>query len=144
MESWTHFGGTRESTTLVSGFHYSESRIREPPGFLHKGRFASVNVCSVEEFILEQENRNAAQNLERAVRLLEIFLKTKDENRKIEVIPAVDLNENIRQFIISVRTKDGNEYQWTSIRSLGVSSDSQNTGKQSMEVKLLFKVVIFH
>ena len=33
-----------------------------------EGRFASV--CSVEEFILEQENRNAAQKTERDERLL--------------------------------------------------------------------------
>jgi len=46
-----------------------------------EGRFASV--CSVEEFILEQENKNAAQKTERDVRLLERFLKTKNEDRKI-------------------------------------------------------------
>ena len=56
-----------------------------------EGRFASV--CSVEEFILEQENRNAAQKTERDVRLLERILKTKVEDRKMEVIPAVELNE---------------------------------------------------
>jgi len=33
-----------------------------------EGRFASV--CSVEEFILEQENKNTAQKTERDVRLL--------------------------------------------------------------------------
>ena len=72
-----------------------------------EGRFPSV--CSVEEFILEQENKNTAQKTERDVRLLERFLKTKNEDRKIEDIPAVELNEYISQFIISVRTKDGNE-----------------------------------
>ena len=45
-----------------------------------EGRFAFV--CSVEEFILEQENRNAAQKTERDVRLLERLLKTKVEDRK--------------------------------------------------------------
>ena len=53
-------------------------------------RFASV--CSVEEFILQQENKNTAQKTERDVRLLERFLKTKNEDRKIEDIPAVELN----------------------------------------------------
>ena len=50
-------------------------------------RFASV--CSVEEFILEQENRNVAQKTERDVRLLELLLKMKVEDRKMEVIPAL-------------------------------------------------------
>ena len=55
-----------------------------------EGRFASV--CSVEEFILEQESRNAAQKTERDVRLFERLLKTKVEDRKMEVIPAVEPN----------------------------------------------------
>ena len=55
-----------------------------------EGRF--VSVCSVEEFILEHENKNTAQKTERDVRLLERFLKTKDEDRKIEDIPAAELN----------------------------------------------------
>ena len=68
-----------------------------------EGRFASV--CSVEEFILEHENKNTAQKTERDVRLLERFLKTKDEDRKIEDIPAAELNEFISKFIIYVRAK---------------------------------------
>ena len=58
---------------------------------MDEGRFASVR--SVEEFILEQENRNAAQKTELNVRLLEGILKTKVEDKKMEVIPAVELNE---------------------------------------------------
>ena len=50
--------------------------------------------------------------------MLERSLKTKDEDRKIEDIPAAELNEFISEFIISVRTKDGNEYEPTSLRSL--------------------------
>ena len=102
-----------------------ENVMREP---LHKtralwkmaeGRFASV--YSVEEFILEHENKNTAQKTERDVRLLERFLKTKDEDRKIEDIPAAELNEFISEFIFSVRTKDSNEYELTSLRSLMAS-----------------------
>ena len=84
-----------------------------------EGRFASV--YSVEEFILEHKNKNTTQKTERYVRLLERFLKTKDEDRKIEDIPAAELNEFISEFIISVRTKDGNEYEPTSLRSLMAS-----------------------
>ena len=84
-----------------------------------EGRFSSV--YSVEEFILEHKNKNTTQKTERDVRLLERFLKTKDEDRKIEDIPAAELNEFISEFIISVRTKDGNEYEPTSLRSLMAS-----------------------
>ena len=54
---------------------------------------------------------------EKDVRLLERFLKRRDEDRKIEDIPAAELNEFISEFIISVRTKDGNEYKPTSLWS---------------------------
>jgi len=62
-----------------------------------EGRF--VSACSVEEFILELENKNTAQKTERDIRLLERFLKTKDEDRKGEDIPAAELNEFISEFI---------------------------------------------
>ena len=67
---------------------------------------------SIEEFILEQENKNTTRKTEREV---ERFLKTKDEGRKIEDISAFELNEYISKFIISVRTKDGTEYEPSSL-----------------------------
>ena len=76
---------------------------------------------SVEDFIFSQENRRTLQKTQRDVSLLESFLKTKNEQRKIEEIPAVELNQYISQFIIAVRTKDGNEYEPTSLRSLVAS-----------------------
>ena len=39
-----------------------------------EGKFAFV--CSVEEFILEQENKNTTQNTELNVRLLKRFFKS--------------------------------------------------------------------
>ena len=65
-----------------------------------EGRF--VSVCSVEEFILEHEKKNAAEKTKRDVKLLERFWKMKDEDRKIEDIPAAELNENI-SLIFKVR-----------------------------------------
>ena len=84
-----------------------------------EGRFASV--CSVEEFILELEKKNTAQKTEGDVRLLGRFLKTKVEDRKVEAISAVELNEDISQFIIFVCAKDGTEYEPTSLQSLTAS-----------------------
>ena len=56
-----------------------------------EGRFASVYL--VEEFILKQENKNATQETERDVKLYKRLFKTIVEDRKIKVIPAVELNE---------------------------------------------------
>ena len=49
--------------------------------------------------------------------MLERFLKMKNEDRKIGDIPAAELNEYISEFIISIHTKDGNEYEATSLSS---------------------------
>ena len=74
-----------------------------------EGKFASV--CSVEEFILEHENTPIPlKKLNEMYKLLERFLKRKDETRKTEDIPA--------EFIISIRTKDGNQYEPTSTCSV--------------------------
>lgn len=51
-------------------------------------------ISSVEEFILEQENKNTTQTNERDVSCLERFLKTKDEDKKIEDIPVVEQSMN--------------------------------------------------
>lgn len=102
-------------------------------------RFVS-DLCSVEEFISEQENKSTLQKTQRDVRLLESFLKTKDDERKIEDIPAVELNEYICQFIISVRTKDGNEYEPTSLRSL-VASFERHLKKKSYSASIINDLV---
>ena len=69
--------------------------------------------------ISEKKTKIPLKKTERDVRLLETFLKTKDEDRTIEGILAFELNECICQFI-SVRTKDGNVYEPISLRSLKV------------------------
>ena len=61
--------------------------------------------------------------------MLERFLKTKDEDRKTEDISAVELNEYISQFIISVRTKDGTEYEPAFLRSF-IASFERNLKKK--------------
>jgi len=68
-----------------------------------------VDVGSVDNFIAEQENKATLQKT-RDVKLLQTFLGTRNELRKVEEILALELNEYICQFIISVRTKDGKDY----------------------------------
>jgi site-specific recombinase XerD len=77
-----------------------------------------VDAGSVDDFILEQENKSTAQKTQRDVKLLQLFLVNKSEERNIEDIPIEELNEYVSDFIISVRTKDGKEYEPSSLRSL--------------------------
>jgi len=79
-----------------------------------------VDVGSVDNFIAEQE-KVTLQKTQRDVKLLQTFLGTRNplnELRKVEEIPALELNEYICKFIISVRTKDGKDYEPSSLRSL--------------------------
>ena len=77
-----------------------------------------VDAGSVDEFISEKENKGTAQKTLRDVKLFQLFLVTKNEDRNIEDIPTGELNEYMSDFIISVRTKDGREYEPSSLRSL--------------------------
>ena len=67
-------------------------------------------------------------------------MKTKDEDRKIEDIPAAESNEFISEFIISVRTKDGNEYEPTSLRSL-MASFERHLKKQGYSASIINDLV---
>ena len=60
----------------------------------------------VDNFITEQENKATLQKTQQDVKLLQTFSGTRNELRKVEDIPALELNEYICEFIISVRTKD--------------------------------------
>ena len=74
-------------------------------------RFASLE-GSVQTFIEEQENQNTVKKTERDVALLTEFLQTKREPRsEIAEIPPTELNELLSEFILSVRTKEGQDYE---------------------------------
>ena len=72
-----------------------------------------VDTGSVDNFIAEQENKYVTKT-QRNVKLLQTFLGTKNE---LEEIPALELIEYMCEFIISVRTKDGKDYEPSSLRS---------------------------
>ena len=77
-----------------------------------------VDVGSVDNFIAEQENKATLQKTQRDVKLLQTLLGTRNELRKVEEIPALELNEYICEFIISVRTKERKDNEPSSHRSL--------------------------
>jgi len=81
-------------------------------------RFASLE-GSLETFTEKQENQNAVKTTKRHVALLTEFLQTKRETRgEIAEVPTAELNELLSEFILSVRTKEGQDYEPSSLRSL--------------------------
>ena len=53
-------------------------------------------------------------NTDRDVSLLKTFLQRKIELRDIEEIPHAQVNEFLSEFVLTVITKDGNDYELTS------------------------------
>ena len=98
-----------------------------------------MDVGSVDNFIAEQENKATSQNTQRDVKLLQTLLGTRSELRKVEEIPAVELNEYICELIISVRAKD---YEPSSLRSLRASFErhlKENSSSASIMNDLVFE-----
>ena len=67
-------------------------------------RFKDLDV-SLEDFISEQENESTKKKTLQNVAVLQQFLASKNEERKLEEIPPEELNEYLSEFIITVRTK---------------------------------------
>ena len=98
-----------------------------------------VDVGSVDNFTAEQENKATLQNTQRVVKLLQNLLGIRNEFKKVEEIPAVELNEYICEFIISVRTKD---YEPSSLGSLLASFErhlKENSYSASIMNDLVFE-----
>ena len=71
---------------------------------------------SVNQFIEEQKNKQTLSKTRRDVGLLSEFLKSKQENRKIEEIQPHELNDFLSEFIVTVKRKDGGDYEPSSLR----------------------------
>ena len=98
-----------------------------------------MDVSSVDNFIAEQENKATLPNTQQDAKLLQTLLGTRNELRKVEEIPAVELNKYICEFIISVRTKD---YEPSSLRSLLASFEwhlKENSYSASIMNDLVFE-----
>ena len=108
--------------------------------FIFKMSERFVDVGSVDSFIAEQENKATLQKTQRDVKLLQTFLGTRNELRKVEEIPALELNEYICEFIISVRTKDGKDYEPSSLRSL-LASFERHLKKNSYSASIMNDLV---
>ena len=60
---------------------------------------------SVNQFIEEQKNKQTLSETRRDVGLLSEFLKSKQENRKIEELQPQELNDFLSEFIVTVKRK---------------------------------------
>jgi site-specific recombinase XerD len=98
-------------------------------------RFAETP--SVSEFIEQQENNNTRLKTLRDITLLQEFLSSKNELRRIEEISVEQLNEYLSEFIISVRKKqDNGEYEPSSLRSMFASFERYLKKKNGLSIMM--------
>ena len=64
-----------------------------------------------------------AYKTKRDIHLLKEYLESTGEFREIHQIPPLELNEILSMFILSVRKKNGDEYEPATIRSIISSID---------------------
>jgi len=86
-------------------------------------RFENSSKEDVQSFLEENENKNTASKTKPDMALVKSFLQTKGETREFEHIPPRELNEIISMFILSIRHKDGTEYEPATLRGMVSSMD---------------------
>ncbi|XP_071118540.1 uncharacterized protein KIAA1958-like [Haliotis cracherodii] len=79
------------------------------------GRFAKVTVEDVDQFLDTGVNQNTKRKTEQDVIVLQEEANL--EFREFSVIPPTELSNYLSMFILSVKKKDGGEYEPSSLRS---------------------------
>ena len=72
----------------------------------------------IDDYIIEQQNKNTRVKTTRDVKLLIEFLREKHDQRNPEDIEAEELNEYLCEFILSVKRKDGKDFEPSSLRGM--------------------------
>ena len=99
-------------------------------------RFTDVSRADVTNFILDHENSNTASKTKGHVNLLKSFILQLDDNRDIHDIPPVELNTYLARFFLSVRSKNGSEYEPSTLRGM-LGSFIRHLNRKSYNVSLL-------
>ncbi|XP_046330875.2 polypeptide N-acetylgalactosaminyltransferase 14-like [Haliotis rufescens] len=80
-------------------------------------RFAKVTVEDVDQFLDTEVNQNTKRKTEQNVRVFQEFLEANLEFREFTVKPPTELSNYLSMFILSVKMKDGGEYEPSSLWS---------------------------
>lgn len=76
-----------------------------------------VNHQSFDQFLQEQQNSNTRKKTTNDVKLFQSYLNSQNETRYPQLIPPCDLDGHISGFLLSVRKKDGTEFEPSTLRS---------------------------
>ena len=81
-------------------------------------RFREVTEKEKEEFIREQRNSNTVKKNNQHVKLLTEYLNFAGEKKDIKNIEPEELNKYLENFILSVRKRDGENYEPSTLRAI--------------------------
>ena len=98
----------------------SQLQMNPPPRPIHNAnvsRFVETP-DDVMQFVEQNENANTRQKTLSHQKLFEQFLVSQNEVRQIHNIPPSDLDKYISKFLLSVRQKNGQEYEPVTLRSM--------------------------
>ena len=103
---------------------------------MSKKRFVAHDT-SVEDYVESLENKNTKEKTKRDVKLLEEFLRNeKNDEREVHTTEPAELNKYLAEFIHSVRSKDGEDYDPSSLRCL-VSSIERHLKRNNYPVSII-------
>ena len=100
--------------------HEQADNVQIPPEF---DEFFRMSESEMHEFINGQKNKNTLQKTVRYVAMVTKFLKIKNETRELHKIEPTELDPLLANFVLTVRKKDGGEYEPNSLRSIISSVD---------------------
>ena len=78
--------------------------------------FQNMSFEGIDSFLAQNENVNTKRKTNNDIRLFRSYLQNCGENGEIESLSAEELNERCCTFVLSVRKKDGNEYEPSTLK----------------------------
>lgn len=76
-----------------------------------------VSHQSLDDFLLEQQNANTRKKTTSDLKLFKTYLDSQNESRHPQFIPPSDLDDYVSGFLLSVRKRDGTEFEPSTLRS---------------------------
>ena len=84
-----------------------------------------------DKLIAQQENKNTKKNTMYDLNIVFKFLcEVRKEERELEKIPPEEMNVYLSEIIIAARTKEGEQYEPSSLRGILSSVDRYPTGRE--------------
>ena len=89
-----------------------------PPQTAATNRFVDITDAEVCQFVFDNENINTRKKTLCNIKLFQLFLSEQNEERMVHELPPSELDKYLARFFVSVRQKDGREYQPSYLRGI--------------------------